>query len=109
MKIVLSQKEFVDLKEYVEWKVNNPCPCGNCIIANSCTGCPEQIEWNQKRLSFNGYSLYCKDGVLPLSKAYEDEYRKRLEFMRIGKEYMDAQDAYNAVVDQFEIQWGENT
>ena len=104
MKIVITEKELIQLQEYIEWFVKNPNPCIKCSHSTACCCICEKLQdWTTNRMKLQGYDIYKDDKVKEVVKVYIEVIRKRIELDKVGKELIKAEDAYNEVIDKFEV------
>ena len=106
-KIEMTEKEYSDLCEYLEFKIKNPPICNNCPHfasweKSACCGCPEEKEYEKKIRSFAGFELSKTPGLDKFLIAYEGYRRSNIRVQTLQNDLSHALKEYQQKVSEFE-------
>ena len=106
-KIEMTEKEYQDLCEYLEFKIKNPPICNKCPHfasweKSACCGCPEEKEYEKKIRNFAGFELLKTPGLDKFIIAYEECRRSNIRVQTLQNDLSDALKEYQQKVSEFE-------
>ena len=106
MKIVISNQELENIRNFVFWKIQNPNPCEKCSDSDriACLGCPEEQEWINIRDSIPGYELCVNPGVAELAAAMEEEMQLSMKIQKLSSKYLSVRENYLRILENYTIE-----
>ena len=105
--IVMTEKEYIDLCEFLEWAVRNPNICNNCPHFASwekiaCCGCLEQTEYVKTYESMPGYETSKNEELQEFCEAYKAHVKASMRFQAARREYEEARIALSSAKEKLD-------